>query len=63
MQLVFEVPIEDSNLAYNVLGGMPNPASEVWCAIARLTTEATAQQPPPDKPNTQEGERKKEGAV
>lgn len=36
VQLVFEVPVEQSGLAYEVLGGMPQPGSEVWCAIARL---------------------------
>ena len=49
VQLVFEVPIEESNKAYEVLGGMPNPACEVWCAVARLVNpaEEVAQQPPP----------------
>ena len=36
VQLVFEVPLEESNLAYAALGGMPNSGAEVWCAIARL---------------------------
>jgi hypothetical protein len=35
-QFVFEVPLEGANTAYEVLGGMPNPAAECWCAIARL---------------------------
>jgi hypothetical protein len=39
VQVVFEVPIELADHAYGVLGGMPNPASEVWCAVARLQTE------------------------
>jgi hypothetical protein len=36
VQVVFEVPIEQSGLAYTVLGGMPDPGASVWCAIARL---------------------------
>ena len=50
VQLVFEVPIEESNKAYEVLGGMPNPASEIWCAVARLVNSAEekpAHKPPP----------------
>jgi len=36
VQIVFELPLEKASLAYESLGGMPNPASEVWCAIARM---------------------------
>ncbi len=36
VQVVFEVPMETANEAYQALGGMPDPAAEVWCAIARL---------------------------
>lgn len=36
VQFVFEVPLEAANYACDVLGGMPNPAAETWCAIARL---------------------------
>jgi hypothetical protein len=49
VQLVFEVPLEESNKSYEVLGGMPNPAAEVWCAIARLNPE-TAKEVMPDNP-------------
>jgi len=35
-QLIFEVPIEDFDAAYEVLGGLPNPAKEQWFAIAAL---------------------------
>lgn len=38
VQLVFEIPLEKSKRALEVLGGMPNPAAEVWCAIARMET-------------------------
>lgn len=36
VQIVLEVPVEKSGEAYDVLGGMPSPGSEIWCAIARL---------------------------
>lgn len=36
VQIVLEVPMEDSDAAYQLLGGMPNPAAETWVAIARL---------------------------
>ena len=36
VQVVFEIPIEKVDDAYAVLGGMPKPGAEVWCAIARL---------------------------
>ena len=58
LQIVFEVPIEESNLAYEVLGGMPNPAAECWCAIARLHPETLLQQEqlgPGPKATSQDG--------
>lgn len=36
VQLVFEIPIEQADAAYQALGGMPIAAKEVWCGIARL---------------------------
>jgi hypothetical protein len=39
VQLVFEVPLEESNKAYEALGGMPNSGEEAWVAIARLNPE------------------------
>ncbi len=36
VQVVFEMPLEYSDQAYAALGGMPNPAAEIWCGIARL---------------------------
>jgi len=39
VQLVFEVPVEGADAAYQALGGMPDPGASVWCAIARLQTE------------------------
>ena len=37
VQLVFEVPIEMSDAALKVLGGMPRADAEAWVGIARLT--------------------------
>ena len=36
VQIVLEVPIEAADHAYKVLGGMPNPASEIWVGVARF---------------------------
>jgi hypothetical protein len=36
VQVVLEVPLEQADAAYQVLGGMPDPGAERWCAIARL---------------------------
>lgn len=42
VQVVFELPLENANEAYAALGGMPNPAAETWCGIARLNTGGMA---------------------
>lgn len=47
VQIVLEVPLEQADQAYAVLGGMPMPAAETWCAVARLVPQAEAA---PDKP-------------
>lgn len=39
VQIVLEVPIEAADHAYKVLGGMPNPASEIWVGVARFKSE------------------------
>lgn len=50
-QLIFEIPIEEFDAAYEVLGGMPVPSKERWFGIAALSPASTAQpQPAPDKP-------------
>ena len=36
VQVVFEIPLSDSDAAYASLGGMPDPAKERWFGIARL---------------------------
>lgn len=36
VQIVFEVPLADSDAAYDVLGGMPDGSKERWFGIAAL---------------------------
>lgn len=36
VQVIFEVPLADSDTAYEILGGMPNHANERWFGIAAL---------------------------
>jgi hypothetical protein len=38
VQIVLELPIEQADAAYEVLGGMPQPSKERWFAIAALTS-------------------------
>lgn len=47
IQIVFEVPLADSDAAYEILGGMPQPSQERWFGIAALR----AQEPITDFPN------------
>lgn len=46
-QLIFEVPIEQFDAAYEVLGGMPVPSKERWFGIAAIkcTAEESAAKP------------------
>jgi hypothetical protein len=44
VQVIFEVPLHDSDAAYKVLGGMPDAATERWFGIARLTAVPQAAQ-------------------
>ncbi len=46
VQLVFELPIERADEAYQALGGMPIAAHEVWCGIARLDPSKEQPLPP-----------------
>lgn len=39
IQIVFEVPWEKHNEAYQALGGMPDPGAERWFGIARLNPQ------------------------
>ena len=42
VQVVFELPLHNSDAAYQALGGMPEAAKERWFGIARLNTEEAA---------------------
>lgn len=39
--MIFEVPIEASSQALEVLGGIPNPEKEIWVGIARIDRKPT----------------------
>lgn len=41
-QLIFEIPLADFDSAYEILGGMPNPAFERWFGIAAIDLMKTA---------------------
>lgn len=48
VQIILEVPTEQFDEAYEVLGGLPNPASERWFAVAAIRTpEALSGAPAP----------------
>jgi hypothetical protein len=46
-QLVLEIPLEQADAALSTLGGIPQPQSERWVAIARLNGHVP--EPKPDK--------------
>ena len=43
VQIIVEVPLAESDDAYEILGGMPNPAQERWVAIAAINSAEPAQ--------------------
>jgi hypothetical protein len=45
VQVVFEVPIESADLAYQVVGGMPHPGTEAWFGIAKLDPRQQQKEP------------------
>lgn len=44
VQIVLEVPMETSDAAYQLLGGMPNPAAEIWVGVAKLAKKPEHEQ-------------------
>ncbi len=42
VQLILEVPLADFDAAYEVLGGLPNPANERWFGIAPIRDQQQA---------------------
>lgn len=62
-QLIFEIPIEEFDAAYEVLGGMPVPAKERWFGIAAIKStaeEAAATPRQASSPSTPTGGAKRE---
>ncbi len=55
VQVIFEVPLADSDTAYEILGGMPNHANERWFGIAALgnSTRESIIDPPDQKKGEQ----------
>lgn len=56
-QLIFEIPIEEFDAAYEILGGMPVPSKERWFGIAAIKPpaqqeEARAAPRPSARPNS-----------
>lgn len=45
VQLVFELPVEQSKGALDILGGIPDPSVSVHVAIARLVVKPAAEKP------------------
>jgi hypothetical protein len=43
--LIFEVPIEGADQALDTLGGVPNPAKEIWVGIAPIDPKKAVQEP------------------
>lgn len=48
-QLVLEIPIEEADNALAVLGGIPQPQSDCWVAVARLNGVAKPTPEPKEK--------------
>jgi hypothetical protein len=48
-QLVLEIPIEEADNALAVLGGIPQPQSDCWVAVARLNGVAKPEPQPKEK--------------
>jgi hypothetical protein len=46
-QIILEIPLEQADAALSTLGGIPQPHSERWVALARLNGHAP--EPKPDK--------------
>src|SRR6185437_16659802 len=49
VQIIFEVPQEDFDTAYDVLGGLPNPTAERWFGIAAIAQQRGQEKEPSPK--------------
>lgn len=48
-QIILEIPLEQADNALTVLGGIPQPATERWVAVARLNGIAKPEPEPKEK--------------
>lgn len=48
-QLVLEIPLEQADAALSTLGGIPQPQSERWVALARLNGHVSDSKPDKEK--------------
>jgi hypothetical protein len=48
VQVILEVPLADSDAAYEVLGGMPDPSKERWFGVAAISQEPAPKKTPID---------------
>lgn len=61
IQVIFEIPLADSDAAYDVLGGMPDGSKERWFGIAALRSpqeEAAESRQDEPQAETPDGERR-----
>lgn len=63
IQVVLEIPLEQADQAYAVLGGMPNPGAEIWCGVARLAGKAEQEKAKPRKPVAPERRLTQQAAI
>jgi hypothetical protein len=58
-QLIFEIPLSEFDAAYEVLGGMPNPANERWFGIAAIKVSEATETSRPGQESTLDPDRAK----
>lgn len=52
VQVILEVPLADADVAYQILGGMPEASKERWFGIAPLGIEKQDSEPARPQPDT-----------
>jgi hypothetical protein len=57
IQVIFELPVEQSDAAYEVLGGMPVAGKERWFGIAAIKSEAEVMSTEPESNSTKPATR------
>lgn len=58
-QFIVEVPIEGADQALKALGGIPNPSTETWVALARLNAKPSASSQSDAEPGEAPGGRRR----